>query len=92
MGKQSFSLSIASHIVSIRGDEFSVPVVLVATELQTCCSLEKGGCGLGEGVWGLDIAWKECCPQAKGLSDLKMEASASWKPLPFMCSVWLSML
>lgn len=36
--------------------------------------------------------WGGCCCQAKGLSDFKIEASGSWQPLPFMCSVWLSML
>lgn len=36
-------------------------------------------------------ASRECWCQAKGLSDFKM-ASASWQPLPFMCSVWPSML
>lgn len=47
---------------------------------------------------GGDAGWPElrgsvlsAC-QAKGLSDLKMQASVSWQPLPFMCSVWLSML
>lgn len=43
------------------------------------------------GLWVGQAGLRECC-QAKGLSDFKMEASASWKPLPFMCSVWPSML
>lgn len=47
-----------------------------------------------ERVDGASRAWVVggCCCQAKGLSDFKIEASGSWQPLPFMCSVWLSML
>lgn len=46
----------------------------------------RAECGGGAGLGGPG------CRQAKGLSDFKMEASVSWQPLPFMCSVWLSML
>lgn len=45
----------------------------------TRCNLQ------GAGAMGL-----RC--QAKGLSDFNMQGSVSWKPLPFMCSEWPSML
>lgn len=60
-------------------------VVLFAVELQTCCTLYRWG-GVNS-VYGAE--W-HC--QANGLSDFRMEMSASWQPFPFMCSVWLSML
>lgn len=79
MGIQSSSSLIASGIVSKGRGEFPC-----LPRSSKHAAVFKWGDGAGR-------VWEEC-RQAKGLSDFKIEASVSWQPLPFMCSVWLSML